>query len=37
MASPRIMEPVYVAEIQCPSDCITAIYTVKHFYLTIFF
>lgn len=27
-ASPRLMEPVYYAEIQTPSDCMSAIYTV---------
>lgn len=28
MATPRLMEPVYYVEIQTPSDCISAIYTV---------
>lgn len=28
MATPRLMEPVYFVEIQAPSDCISAIYTV---------
>jgi len=28
MATPRLMEPVYYAEIQAPADCLSAIYTV---------
>ena len=28
MATPRLMEPVYVVEIQTPADCIAAIYNV---------
>jgi len=28
MATPRLMEPVFYAEIQAPADCISAIYTV---------
>jgi U5 small nuclear ribonucleoprotein component len=28
MATPRIMEPVYLVEIQAPADCIQAIYPV---------
>lgn len=28
MATPRIMEPIYYVEVQAPSDCISAVYTV---------
>ena len=28
LASPRIMEPIYLAEVQSPPDCIEAIYNV---------
>ncbi|KAI9512613.1 Calreticulin family-domain-containing protein [Russula earlei] len=28
MATPRLMEPVYYVEVQAPSDCISAVYTV---------
>lgn len=28
LASPRLMEPVYQVEIQCPADCVQAIYPV---------
>ncbi|EPT31050.1 elongation factor 2 family protein [Toxoplasma gondii ME49] len=28
LATPRLMEPVYFTEIQCPADCVSAIYTV---------
>ncbi|RKP17424.1 P-loop containing nucleoside triphosphate hydrolase protein, partial [Rozella allomycis CSF55] len=28
MASPRLMEPVYLVEIQTPADCVSAIYSV---------
>lgn len=27
-ATPRLMEPVYYVEVQAPSDCISAVYTV---------
>jgi translation elongation factor EF-G len=27
-ATPRIMEPIYYVEVQAPSDCISAVYTV---------
>ncbi|KAI0307615.1 P-loop containing nucleoside triphosphate hydrolase protein [Multifurca ochricompacta] len=28
MATPRLMEPIYYVEVQAPSDCISAVYTV---------
>jgi len=28
VATPRLMEPIFYAEIQCPADCVTAIYNV---------
>jgi 116 kDa U5 small nuclear ribonucleoprotein component len=28
LAQPRIMEPVYLVEIQCPADCVQAVYPV---------
>ncbi|KZV87397.1 P-loop containing nucleoside triphosphate hydrolase protein [Exidia glandulosa HHB12029] len=28
MATPRLMEPIYYVEVQTPSDCISAVYTV---------
>ncbi|PWY99511.1 putative ribosomal elongation factor EF-2 [Testicularia cyperi] len=28
MASPRLMEPIYAVEVQTPSDCISAVYTI---------
>ena len=28
MATPRLMEPIHEVEIQCPADCMSAIYTV---------
>eukprot|EP00698_Gefionella_okellyi_P010310 TRINITY_DN2667_c0_g1_i1.p1 TRINITY_DN2667_c0_g1~~TRINITY_DN2667_c0_g1_i1.p1 ORF type:complete len:964 (-),score=265.86 TRINITY_DN2667_c0_g1_i1:22-2913(-) len=28
MATPRLMEPIFYAEIQCPGDCVAAVYTV---------
>eukprot|EP00347_Sterkiella_histriomuscorum_P000437 403375864 len=28
LASPRVMEPIYLAEVHCPQDCIEAIYNV---------
>ena len=30
MATPRLMEPVYYVDILAPSDCIPAVYTVRH-------
>lgn len=27
-ATPRLMEPIYYVEVQAPSDCISAVYTV---------
>ena len=28
MATPRLMEPYYYVEVQCPADCVSAVYTV---------
>lgn len=28
LATPRLLEPIMFSEIQCPADCVSAIYTV---------
>lgn len=28
MATPRLMEPYYLVEVQAPADCVSAVYTV---------
>lgn len=28
LATPRLMEPVLFVEIECPADCVAAVYTV---------